>query len=268
MTNAIGYGAKHGAHVIGNAPKDEEEKESGAKADLPLLLDLLPFAVCVCVCDRLDRGLATPRFVVGQCLQSSRLRDRLPIMIPGSMSLSVSLFPEVIEHSLSQALVLGRRHKLSFGLRQRLCDSVAKIDFGLGEVAALIVGTIVRAGLAVAVVPGAQMLGLLLLFLGLADLVGEPVDAPPQAAAEQGQDDKVDAEGCGEEASEQQLQTGKGGVGGQQERRGSARGEDRVPEVCEEVCHDAVDYWFAVSTARGVVWVGLGWVGLFAGRVQ
>lgn len=69
------------------------------------------------------------------------------------------------------------------------------------------------------------------------ELGGEPVDAPPEAAADDGQDDAVDAVRGEEEEAERQLQGREGDVCGDEEGRRGAGGEDGVPDVRGEGCH-------------------------------
>ena len=70
------------------------------------------------------------------------------------------------------------------------------------------------------------------------DLFGEPVDAIPETAGEEGQDHKMNAVRSDKEREEEELEGGEGGVGRDKEGRRGAWGEDRLPQVFEEAgCH-------------------------------
>ncbi|GKT55417.1 hypothetical protein ColTof4_07717 [Colletotrichum tofieldiae] len=80
--------------------------------------------------------------------------------------------------------------------------------------------------------------GLLGLLLGVdGELVDEPVYGEPEKAAEEGEDDEVDAPGREEEDGEEDLEGGEGRVGGADEGRGRAWDEDGLPEVGDEGRH-------------------------------
>ena len=66
----------------------------------------------------------------------------------------------------------------------------------------------------------------------------EPVDRPPQAAADDAEDGEVDAVSRDEQQREHDLQQREGDVGGYQEGWRGAGDEDGLPQVGEEVGHD------------------------------
>lgn len=163
----------------------------------------------------------------------------------------------ILRHLLP--LILGANTRLRPGNRRghtllHLPDLLHGLDAGLGSI--LLGGLLIRdrrLDLCLAILAGlACLLLLLLLFfllllflLGLCllgalvsrQLRGEPVDAPPQAGGQDGEDDAVDAVGREEHGEQDELQGGEGDVGRFEEGRGWAGGEDAFPELDEEGRH-------------------------------
>lgn len=102
---------------------------------------------------------------------------------------------------------------------------------------------------------------LLLISLGLLfrshgrNLAREPVDRPPQTAADQRQDDEVDAVSRYQQQAENELQGGEGDVCRYEERGRRARGEDGFPEVGQEVGHACVVIARGVCGFLSLLWV-------------
>lgn len=162
----------------------------------------------------------------------------------------------ILRHLLP--LILGANTRLRPGGNRRghtllhLADLLHGLDAGLGGI--LLGGLLIRdrrLDLCLAILACLFLLLLLLLFflllllLGLRllgalvsrQLRGEPVDAPPQAGGQDGEDDAVDAVGREEHGEQDELQGGKGDVGRFEEGRGWAGREDALPELDEEGGH-------------------------------
>lgn len=118
------------------------------------------------------------------------------------------------------------------------------VGFGLGVAACWVRGGLAR-GL------GCFVFGGVFGGFGGLDFAREPVDAVPQAGAEDGENTKVNRGGGYEEDEEEELEGAEGGVGRDEEGRCWAWGEDGLPEVDEEGRHGAV--WCEREVRRWVI---------------
>lgn len=127
--------------------------------------------------------------------------------------------------------ILGRRRLARDGSGGCGWGGGGLLNFGLGLVF-VVGGGVVPGGLALL-----PLLLLALLALRDGQLGGEPVDAPPQAGAQDGEDEAVDVVGGDEEEEEDELEGGEGAVGGLEEGGRRAGRKDALPELDEEGRH-------------------------------
>ena len=126
-------------------------------------------------------------------------------------------------------------------------DARGCLDFGVGGfVVGRVSGLVCRPGLS-------DALGLGLLLLSLLQLVGKPVDRPPETSTQNTENEEVDAVGSGEETGEDELESTKGDVCSEQEGWSGAGGEDGFPEVDYEVGHAGDEYARVVGRMAGLV---------------
>ena len=115
---------------------------------------------------------------------------------------------EVVENLGPDLFVFLGGIEVELGMGDVDLDAGGCLDFRVGGfVVGRVSGLVWRPGLS-------DTLGFGLLLLSLLQLVGEPVDSPPETTTQNTENEEVDAVGSGEESGEKKLESTEGDVGG------------------------------------------------------